>query len=262
MSEVSPESVVEKTPPPFNAASFVPGKSQRPTETITSAVVRFGGDSGDGMQLVGDIFTNTCAVNGDSFATLPDFPSEIRAPVGTVFGVSGFQLCFSQQPVYTPGDQYDVLVAMNPAALRVNIATVRPGGVVFVNEDTFQPRNLEKAGYTGNPLDGTELSKYKIVKVPMTANVTAALQDLGMTPREADRCKNFYALGLLFWLFNRDFTYAHTWLQRKFKNKPLILQANIRALKAGWDFAEASTALSASWLTRPAEKKTDRKSVV
>ena len=206
--------------------------SKKPKLEIENAVLRFGGDSGDGMQLVGDQFTSTSAVAGDYFATLPDYPSEIRAPAGTVFGVSGFQVCVSGKEVYTAGDQFDVLIAMNPAALKVNLSDVKAGGIIIVNEDSFIQKTLEKAGYSENPLLGGQLEKFQIIRAPMTSLTQKALEGLPLGTKEADRCKNFFALGIIYWLYNRDFSYTQQWVEKKFQFKPDILAANLRTLRA------------------------------
>src|ERR1035437_7492499 len=187
--------------------------SQKPKKEIQHAVIRFGGDSGDGMQLVGDQFTSTSAVSGDYFATLPDYPSEIRAPAGTVYGVSGFQVCVSGEEVYTAGDQYDVLVAMNPAALKVNVEDVKTGGIIIVNEDSFIQRALDKAGCKEKPLSTGELSSFQVIRAPMTSLTQKALEGLPLGTKEADRCKNFFALGIMYWLYNRDFSFTQKWVE-------------------------------------------------
>jgi 2-oxoglutarate ferredoxin oxidoreductase subunit alpha len=220
----------------------------KPTELTDSSVIRLGGDSGDGMQIVGDLFTNTCATSGDFFATLPDYPSEIRAPAGTIFGVSGFQLCVGGTEVYTPGDYYDTLVVMNPAALKVNLPNVRSGGTIVVNEDSFNTKNLEKAGYATNPLDQNDLwTKYKLVRVPMTTTTQKLLSGLPLSSKEADRCKNFFALGILLWFYNRNPEYAIKWMTKKFQNKPDILKANLMTLEGGLSFGETAPAFSHRW---------------
>lgn len=224
--------------------------SHKPKTEIDFAVIRFGGDSGDGMQLVGDQFTSTSAIAGDYFATLPDYPSEIRAPAGTVFGVSGFQVCVSGKEVFTPGDQFDVLMAMNPAALKVNVQDVRPGGIIVINEDSFIQKTLEKAGYKENPLLTQELSRFQVIRAPMTTLTQKALEGLPLGTKEADRCKNFFALGIIYWLYNRDFSHTQKWVEKKFKSKPDILSANLRTLRAGWDYAEASELLKTSFRFR------------
>lgn len=205
-----------------------------------SAVIRFAGDSGDGMQLVGEQFTNTSALAGEFFATLPDYPSEIRAPAGTLYGVSGFQICIGSSEVYTPGDQFDVLLAMNPAAYKVNLANVKEGGIIIANEDSFIDRNLTKANYlaTENPLaDAKANARYRILRVPMSTLTKKALEGQPLTGKEADRCKNFFALGILYGLFQRDPSYTLGWIKKKFASKPNFMEANICALNTGIEYA-------------------------
>ena len=218
-----------------------------PITELSSAVIRFAGDSGDGMQLVGDQFTNAAAVAGEYYATLPDYPSEIRAPAGTIFGVSGFQICLSGSEVFTPGDQYDVAITMNPAALKVNLPNVKPGGIVIVNEDSFIQKNLDKAGFSGNPLASKDLGKVRLVRAPMLTQTKKALEGLPLSTKDADRCKNFFALGMIYWLFNRDPSGTIRWIERKFKAKPDILEGNKRALQAGMKFAAESGAFECSY---------------
>jgi 2-oxoglutarate ferredoxin oxidoreductase subunit alpha len=237
---------------PNESLSPAPKKSHgaKSVKELHSAVIRFAGDSGDGMQLVGDQFTNTCAVAGDYFATLPDYPSEIRAPAGTVFGVSGYQICIGGSEVFTPGDRYDVLFAMNPAALKVNIASVCDGGIVIVNEDAFNAKNLEKAGYVANPLEDAAMKAYRLVRVPMSSLTAKTLEGLPMTSREADRCKNFFALGIVYWLFGCNASYSLGWMKRKFAAKPQILEANERAYSAGHEYAACTEQLPHSFALR------------
>ncbi|MBI3534575.1 MAG: 2-oxoacid:acceptor oxidoreductase subunit alpha [Deltaproteobacteria bacterium] len=208
-------------------------------EELTMSVIRFAGDSGDGMQLAGDLFTSTAAMMGENVATLPDYPAEIRAPQGTVAGVSGFQICFGSDEIYTPGDFLDVLVAMNPPALKVNLSIVKKGGVILVNEDSFSAKNLEKAGMPSNPLLDQSLKDYDVYKIPIqtiTKNALAGL--ISLSPKQVDQCKNLTALGLTYRLFNRKKEYTLKWLERKFKSKPEILQANKIAFEAGWEYGE------------------------
>lgn len=229
--------------------------SSKPTELIDSSVIRLGGDSGDGMQLVGDLFSNTCANAGDFFATLPDYPAEIRAPAGTVFGVSGFQICIGGSEVFTPGDYFDTLIAMNPAALKVNLPNMRVGGTVIVNEDTFIPKNLEKAGYTTNPLEQPELwNRLKLVKVPMASLTQKLLSELPLSSKEADRCKNFFALGILLWMYQRSPNYSYKWMTKKFQNKPDILKANRMTLDAGLVFGETYPTFTNRWDLKKTKK--------
>ncbi len=210
-----------------------------------SVVIRFSGDSGDGMQLTGDQFTNTSAVLGNDVSTFPDFPAEIRAPAGTIPGLSGFQVNFSSTEIYTAGDEPQVLVAMNPAALAANLEDLRPGGVIIVNEDAFTRNNLRKAGYAATPLDDDSLRGYEVHRVPLTTLTRNALEDLdGMTTPQKDLCKNAFALGLAFWLFDRPLDTTLGFYERKFARRPQVVEANTRALKAGYAFGETSEAFS------------------
>lgn len=207
-------------------------------ETVESVVIRFCGDSGDGMQLAGTQFTNVSAVFGNDVSTLPDFPAEIRAPAGSLFGVSGFQLCFSSSDIFTPGDEVDTLVAMNPAALKTNLPDLKRGGTLIINEDAFDKGNLQKAKYDENPLDedSEALAGYRVHKVPMTRLTRDSVDGLGLSVREADRCKNFFALGLVYWLYDRDATPTEDWVKSKFAKMPSVVEANLRALKAGANY--------------------------
>jgi 2-oxoglutarate ferredoxin oxidoreductase subunit alpha len=214
--------------------------------------IRFAGDSGDGMQLTGDRFTNATAVLGNDLATLPDFPAEIRAPAGTVHGVSAFQIQFASEDITTPGDHPDVLVAMNPAALRADLHTVDRGGTIIVNEDAFTPRNLEKAGYAGNPLDDGTLEGYQVYRVPMTSITVRATEALGLTKKEAERSKNMFALGLVSWMFDRPVDVTLAWLERKFSGKDQVLEANVAAFKAGYNFGETTELFAHSYRVAPA----------
>ena len=206
-------------------------------EERDSVVIRFCGDSGDGMQLVGTQFTNVSASFGNDVSTLPDFPAEIRAPQGTLAGVSGFQLNFSSQDIFTPGDEVDTLVAMNPAALRTNLGDLKRGGTLIVNLDEFDKGNLQKAGYDGSPLeDGDLLSKYQVHKVPMTRLNRDAVNGLGLSLKEQDRSRNLFALGLVYWLYDRDRKPTEQWIQDKFKKHPDVVEANLRALRGGFNY--------------------------
>ncbi len=207
---------------------------------LPSVVIRLAGDSGDGMQLTGTQFTTSTALSGHDLATLPDFPAEIRAPAGTMNGVSGYQIQFAGTDVHTPGDSPDVLVAMNPAALRANVGDLVRNALVLVNVDSFKPKDLAKAGYENNPLEDGSLSGYRVIEVELTRLTRQAVDDLGLDTRSADRCKNFFALGMMFWLFERPMEPTEKWLREKFANRELILEANLRALKAGWAYCEAT----------------------
>lgn len=219
---------------------------EKKLEQLESVVIRFCGDSGDGMQLVGTQFTNVSAAFGNDVSTLPDFPAEIRAPIGTLAGVSGFQLNFSSMDIFTPGDSVDTLVAMNPAALKANVADLRRGGTLIVNIDEFDKGNLAKAGYTANPMDdGDFVQKYRVHKVPMTRLTRDSVSGLGLSPKDADRCKNFFALGLVYWLYDRDRKPTEDWIKDKFaKKNPSIAEANLRALQGGFNFGFSTEAFT------------------
>ena len=203
-------------------------------------VVRFAGDSGDGMQLTGDRFTSATALLGNDLATLPDFPAEIRAPAGTVHGVSAFQIQFASTDVATPGDHADVLVAMNPAALKADLGTVGKSGTLILNEDAFTPRNLEKAGYAADPRATGELDGYQVYSVPMTSITVRAVEPVGVSKKEAERAKNMFALGLVSWMYGRPTEPTLEWLARKFGSKPEIHDANVAAFHAGYNFGETT----------------------
>ena len=223
-------------------------------------VIRFAGDSGDGMQLTGDRFTSATAVLGNDLATLPDFPAEIRAPAGTVHGVSAFQIQFASTDITTPGDHADVLVAMNPAALMADLDKVERGGVLILNEDAFTKRNLEKAGYTEDPTGDGSLEGFQLFKVPMTSMTLRATEDLGIGKKEAERAKNMFALGLVSWMFGRPTEPTLNWLERKFGGKQEIFDANVAAFKAGYNFGETTELFAQSYVVRaaPAEPGTYR----
>jgi 2-oxoglutarate/2-oxoacid ferredoxin oxidoreductase subunit alpha len=223
-------------------------------------VIRFAGDSGDGMQLTGDRFTSATAVLGNDLATLPDFPAEIRAPAGTVHGVSAFQIQFASTDITTPGDHADVLVAMNPAALKADLHTVIGGGIVIVNEDSFTQRNVEKAGYTSDPITDGTLDGYQVFKVPMTSITLRATEDVGIGKKEAERAKNMFALGLVSWMFDRPTETTIGWLEKKFGGKQEILDANVAVFKAGYNFGETTELFAHSYKVNaaPAEPGTYR----
>jgi 2-oxoglutarate ferredoxin oxidoreductase subunit alpha len=226
--------------------------ARRRRETLEQAVIRFAGDSGDGMQITGSQFTNTAALFGNDLATFPDFPAEIRAPAGTLPGVSGFQINFSSRDVFTPGDTVDVLVAMNPAALKTNIADLRTNGILIVNTDNFKETDLKKAQAATNPLEDHSLDGYRLFKVELTKLTRAALKDLGLDAKSMDRCKNFFALGMCYWLYNRSLDGTYKWLDEKFKGKPLLAEANKLAMKAGHVYCEATEAFQVSYEIPPA----------
>lgn len=215
-------------------------KSKAPASRVT---IRFAGDSGDGMQLTGDQFTDTTAVMGNEFATLPDYPAEIRAPVGTLPGVSSFQIQFSDSILFTPGDLADVLVVMNPAALRVNLRSVKRGGLIVANESFFNEANLAKATWKSNPLEDGTLADFQVLKVPLSELTRNALKDLSLKPSEVDRCKNFFALGMMFWLYDRAPDHTIEWVRKRFAARPEIVEANIAALRAGFNYADITETL-------------------
>jgi 2-oxoglutarate ferredoxin oxidoreductase subunit alpha len=227
----------------------------RKREVIDKAVIRFCGDSGDGMQITGNQFTNTVALYGNDLATFPDYPAEIRAPAGTLPGVSGFQVHFSSNDVYTPGDAVDALVAMNPAALKMNLADLRKNGILIVNLDAFKETDLRKAQMTTNPLEDHSLDGYRLFSVELTRMTRAALQSLGLDTKSMDRCKNFFALGMCYWLYNRSMEATVRWIDDKFKNKPQLAQANKLALQAGYSYCEATEAFYISYEIPPAKLK-------
>src|SRR3954471_10031107 len=216
-------------------------------------VVRFAGDSGDGMQLAGSRFTEATAEHGNDFATLPSFPAEIRAPAGTLAGVSAFQIHFASQDILTPGDEPDVLVAMNPAALRSELGGLARGGTVIANEDAFSKRNLQKAGYESNPLEDGSLDGYHLIRIPMTSLTTRATEAIeSVSTRDAGRAKNLFALGVVSWLYDRPTKPTEDWLRRKFVNKPRPLEANLAAFRAGWNFGETSELIDVQYKVDPA----------
>ena len=225
-------------------------KSKR--EVIDRAVIRFAGDSGDGMQVTGSQFTNTVALYGNDIATFPDYPAEIRAPAGTIPGVSGFQLHFGSSDVYTPGDAVDALIAMNPAALKVNIAELKPNGILIVNSDKFKDTELRKAHYERNPLEDHSLDSFRLFPVELERLTRLALEHLGMDAKSMDRCKNFFALGMCYWLYNRSMEPTIHWIEEKFGKKPVLVEANKLALQGGYSYCEATEAFQISYEVPPA----------
>ncbi len=229
--------------------------------TLDTVVIRFCGDSGDGMQLTGGQFTDTSALFGNDFATFPDFPAEIRAPKGTTFGVSGFQVQFSSNDIFTPGDRVNAMVAMNPAGFKVNIDEVEPGGIVIVNEDEFTKVNLTKCGYLDgyNPLDDEEINlKYNLVKVPMSRMTKESLADSGMGAKDINRCRNMFALGIVYWLYERPLDHTKDYLTKKFaikKKLPEVAKINIRALEAGYYFGETAEVFPSRYRVPPAKQE-------
>jgi 2-oxoglutarate ferredoxin oxidoreductase subunit alpha len=217
------------------------GHPAKPVQMLPSVTIRFAGDSGDGMQLAGTQFTDTSALVGNDISTLPDFPAEIRAPAGTLAGVSGYQVHFSSNEIFTPGDEVDALVAMNPAALKTNVKSVKSGGIVIVNEDAFTPNDLKKAGYETSPLDDDSLKGYRLIKVQVNKLNAAATKDSGLGAKDTDRCKNMFALGLVCWLYGRPIEPTLEHIQQKFgARKPAVALANSQTLKAGYHYGETT----------------------
>ncbi|MCB9525263.1 MAG: 2-oxoacid:acceptor oxidoreductase subunit alpha [Myxococcales bacterium] len=222
------------------------------TETVLDEVtIRFAGDSGDGMQLTGSQFTHTSALVGNDVSTFPDYPAEIRAPAGSLFGVSGFQLHFSSKAVLTPGDAPDVLVAMNPAALKTNLGDLKVGGILIANTQAFDDKNLERAGYATNPLEDGSLGDYRVYPVDITTMTLGAVAEVGLGQKAALRCKNFFALGLVYWLFNRPLEHTLDWLKEKFHGD--VYDANEKALKAGYHYGETAEAFDQSYVVEQAQ---------
>jgi 2-oxoglutarate/2-oxoacid ferredoxin oxidoreductase subunit alpha len=229
--------------------------SSKPVEQLSQVIVRFAGDSGDGMQLTGSQFTNEAALLGNDISTLPDFPAEIRAPAGSLPGVSGFQLHFADHDILTPGDAPNVLVAMNPAALKTNLSDLPKGGTLIVDADAFTERNLQKAGYAQSPLEDGSLDEYQVHAVPLTSLTVGALKEIeGVTPREAERSKNMFALGLMSWLYGRSTEPTVEFLEEKFGAKrPEIAAANVKALNAGYAFGETTESFAVTYEVKPAK---------
>ena len=226
----------------------------KPVEQLSQVIVRFAGDSGDGMQLTGSQFTSETALLGNDISTLPDFPAEIRAPAGSLPGVSGFQLHFADHDILTPGDAPNVLVAMNPAALKTNVKDLPKGGTLIVNADAFNERNLQKAGYTANPLEDGSLDEYQVHAVPLTTLTVGALKGIeGVTSREAERAKNMFALGLMSWLYGRPTDTTESFLGAKFAKRPEIAEANLKALRAGYAFGETTETFAVTYEVKPAK---------
>ncbi|HKG11833.1 MAG TPA: 2-oxoacid:acceptor oxidoreductase subunit alpha [Pyrinomonadaceae bacterium] len=231
-----------------------PAAPERNLEEVETVTIRFAGDSGDGMQLTGTQFTNTSAIVGNDISTLPDFPAEIRAPAGSLPGVSGFQLNFSSRDIRTPGDQPNVLVAMNPAALKVNLEDLEDGGTLIVNTDEFNKENLKKANYESNPLEDGTLKGYRVHKLPITSVNIRALQEAGvqLSRKEMDRCKNFFALGILYWLYDRPMEPTLAWIDSKFKKNAEVARANVVALKTGYNFADTTEVFTTHYKVKKA----------
>jgi len=231
-----------------------PARSTKPRRELDRAVVRFAGDSGDGMQVTGEQFTTEAAWAGNDIATFPNFPAEIRAPAGTLFGVSSFQLQFGSRRVYTPGDRLDCLVAMNPAALKVHLSDLKHGGLLILNTNAFEKKNLDRAGYPSNPLEDPALAeRYRMHKIDVTRLTMESLEGLALNAKEKDRCKNFFALGLVSWIYTRPIDPTLEWIKKKFTKNPDIAEANTRALKAGFHFGETAEIFTEHYGIEPAE---------
>ena len=224
----------------------VPAKEKSVIE-LPAATVRFAGDSGDGMQLAGTQLTNTSALAGNDVATFPDFPAEIRAPRGTLAGVSGFQIHFAASDIFTPGDELDALIAMNPAALKTNLGDLEPNGILIVDQDVFDKKGIGQAGYATDPTEDGSLDGYQLFKVPITSLTRKAVDGLGLSVKLADRCRNFFAMGLVYWLYGRELDTTQRFIESKFGTKPNIAEANIRSLKAGYNFGETTDAFVSSY---------------
>src|SRR6266446_5789255 len=243
----------ERTPKMSESVAATPTAS-KPRRTLTRAVIRFAGDSGDGMQVTGEQFTSEAAWAGNDISTLPNFPAEIRAPAGTLFGVSSFQLQFGSQRVYTPGDRLDCLVAMNPAALKVHLRDLKTGGLLIVNTQAFDKRNLDKAGYAANPLDEPALAeRYRLHKVDMTGLTREVIKDLALNTKEKDLTKDFFALGLVSWIYTRPLGPTLVWIEKRFAKNKDIAEANTRVLKAGHAFGETAEIFGEHYAVEPAE---------
>jgi 2-oxoglutarate ferredoxin oxidoreductase subunit alpha len=225
----------------------------KPVQVLDGVTIRFAGDSGDGMQLTGDRFTSETAAFGNDLSTLPDFPAEIRAPAGSIPGVSGFQLHFADHDILTPGDAPDVLVAMNPAALKANLGDLPKGATLIVNTDAFTNRNLDKAGYASNPLEDGTLADHQVHPVALTSMTLEALKEFDISKKEAERAKNMFALGLMSWLYHRPTEATVAFLEKKFATRPLIAKANVTAFKAGWNYGETTEAFAVSYEIKPAK---------
>src|SRR6202011_5912700 len=228
--------------------------SPEPTRhKLEKVVIRFAGDSGDGMQLTGDRFTSEAALFGNDLATQPNYPAEIRAPQGTLPGVSSFQIQIADYDILTAGDRPDVLVVMNPAALKANVSDLPRGGLIIANSDEFTKRNLAKVGYEANPLDSDELSDYVVHAVPMTTLTLGAVEQIGASKKDGQRAKNLFALGLLSWMYGRPIGSQETFLREKFLRKPEVAEANVLALRAGWNFGETTEAFGSTFEVAPAK---------
>ncbi len=225
---------------------------EKETRVLDEVTIRFAGDSGDGMQLTGGQFTNTSAAMGNDLSTLPDYPAEIRAPIGTTYGVSGFQIHFGATEINTPGDHCDILVAMNAASLKVNLRSLQENGIIIVNTNGFGDKNLKLAGYSQSPLADGSLSKYQLFQVDITKLTNLALADMNLSQKVVDKTKNFFALGMMYWMFNRTLENTTQWIIEKFEKKPELVEANSRVMKAGWNYAETTDVFAIKYEVKPA----------
>jgi len=228
------------------------GAREVPVEKLAEVVIRFAGDSGDGMQLTGSQFTSTSALAGNDLATFPDFPAEIRAPTGTLPGVSAFQVRIADYDIHTPGDAADVLIAMNPAALKKSLVDLKANGIIIANTDEFNARNLKKASYEVNPLEDSSLDGYRVYSAEITTLTRRTLEDSGLDAKTQDRCKNFFALGMVYWMFSRRLENSVDWLRRKFRSRPEIAEANIKVLRAGYNFCDITEVFQVRYEVEPA----------
>ncbi|MDD5363033.1 MAG: 2-oxoacid:acceptor oxidoreductase subunit alpha [Ignavibacteria bacterium] len=236
----------EKTP-------VQPDHSKPEIVSVEEVTVRFAGDSGDGMQLSGAQFSDTVASYGNDLGTLPDYPADIRAPAGSLYGVSGYTIHFSSRDIFTPGDQIDVLVAMNPAALKVNLKDIQKNGTIIVNSDSFDRKNLELANFKENPLTDGSLSAYNVYQLPITKVTLETLKEMNLPLKTAQKCKNFFALGLIYWLYNKSPENTLKWIEEKFKKKPELIEANVKVLKAGYYFGETAELFNKRYEVKPAQ---------
>jgi len=229
------------------------GNSKLEIKSIDDVTIRFAGDSGDGMQLTGTQFSDAIAAEGIDMGTIPDYPADIRAPAGSLYGVSGYTIHFSSHDVHTPGDQVDVLVAMNPAALKVNLKDLKKNGIIIANSDAFDKKNLELAEFKDNPLDDGSLEGYNVYDLPITKSTLEALKDMNLPQKTALKCKNFFALGVVYWLYNKKFDFTLNWLEEKFSKSPELIEANSRVLKAGFYYGETTEMFTSRFEVKPAD---------
>ena len=222
---------------------------------LEKVTIRFAGDSGDGMQLTGTLFADESALLGNDLATFPDYPSEIRAPIGTVAGVSSFQVQIGSVAIHTPGDIVDVLIAMNPAALKANLVRVKKGGIIVVDQDSWEEADLKKADYQVNPLEDNSLESYRLIMAPITSLTKESLKDSDLDAKAKERSKNMFALGMMFWLYSRPLTNTEKFIRSKFKSKPKLVESNLRVVRAGYDYAQTVEEFASQYKVAPAEIK-------